>query len=86
VSRSNATGSTERYVRPFPAAGASALYMVRSKNGPEFFYETTDNRVMVVDYSADGGSWCCPRRAREQNRRRLQTTVPRLRRAAIVTP
>jgi serine/threonine-protein kinase len=64
-SNENETGSLEIYVRPFPAAGGGkwqistggGLYAVWSKNGRELFYETTDNRIMVVDYSADGGSF-----------------------------
>src|SRR5215469_16624759 len=63
--RSNESGSPEIYVRPFPAAGGGkwpisaggGLYAVWAKNGHELFYETTDNRIMVVDYSADGASF-----------------------------
>jgi serine/threonine-protein kinase len=63
--RSNATGSPEIYVRPFPAAGGGkwqistggGLYAAWSKNGRELFYETTENRIMVVDYSTDGASF-----------------------------
>ena len=28
-----------------------------SRNGRELFYETADNRIMVVDYSVDGVSF-----------------------------
>ena len=63
--RSNETGSPEIYVQPFPRAGGGkwqistggGLYAWWSNNGRELFYETTDNRIMVVDYSADGASF-----------------------------
>jgi len=63
--RSNQLGSNEIYVRPFPAASggewqistAGALYAFWSKNGHELFYETADNRIMVVDYSVEGPSF-----------------------------
>jgi serine/threonine-protein kinase len=63
--RSNETGNPEIYVRPFPAAGGGkwqistggGLYAVWSKDGRELFYETTDNRIMVVDYTVDGASF-----------------------------
>src|SRR5262249_11565096 len=54
----------EIYVRPFSATGGKwqistggGLYEIWSKNGRELFYETTDNRIMVVDYKADGDSF-----------------------------
>jgi len=63
--RSNETGSPEIWVQPFPPAGGrkwqistgGGLYAAWSKNGRGLFYETTDNRIMVVDYSADGASF-----------------------------
>jgi serine/threonine-protein kinase len=63
--RSNETGSPEIYVRPFPAASggqwkistAGGLFALWSSNGRELFYETTDNRIMVVDYTVDGASF-----------------------------
>jgi serine/threonine-protein kinase len=63
--RSIETGGPEIYVRPFPPAGGGkwqistggGIYAVWSKNGRELFYETPDNRIMVVDYSADGASF-----------------------------
>jgi serine/threonine-protein kinase len=63
--RSNESGSSEIYVRPFPNASGGrwqvssggGLYALWSKNGHELFYETADNRIMVVDYSIDGGSF-----------------------------
>ena len=58
------TGESQVYVRPFPGPGGKwqistggGTYAVWSKNGRELFYETTDNRIMVVDYSADGVSF-----------------------------
>jgi Tol biopolymer transport system component len=63
--RSNESGSNEIYVRPFPDASrgrwqvstGGGLYAFWSNNGRELFYETADNRIMVVDYSADGGTF-----------------------------
>jgi serine/threonine-protein kinase len=63
--RSNESGDFEIYVRPFPAASGGkwqisnggGLYGLWSKNGRELFYETTDNRIMVVDYTVDGASF-----------------------------
>jgi Tol biopolymer transport system component len=63
--RSNESGSNEIYVRPFPNASGGrclissggGLYAFWSKNEHELFYETADNRIMVVDYSVDGGSF-----------------------------
>jgi serine/threonine-protein kinase len=58
-------GAPEIYVRPFPDAGGGkwristggGLYAMWSRNGHELFYETTDNRIMVVDYTAEGASF-----------------------------
>ena len=63
--KSNETGNNEIYVRPFPAGGGGkwqisaggGLYTFWSKNGRELFYETTDNRIMVVDYTLNGDSF-----------------------------
>jgi hypothetical protein len=33
------------------------LYVLWSNRGYELFYETADNRIMVVDYAADGDSF-----------------------------
>ncbi|MGD1093901.1 MAG: protein kinase [Bryobacteraceae bacterium] len=63
--RSNESGPIEIYVRPFPAARGGkwqistggGLYPIWSNNGRELFYETADNRIMVVDYKADGDSF-----------------------------
>jgi serine/threonine-protein kinase len=63
--RSEETGSSEIYVRPFPAASegkwqistGGGLYACWSNNGRELFYETTDLRIMVVDYTVAGTSF-----------------------------
>ena len=63
--RSNEQGSNEIYVRPFPSgkggkwqiSSGGALYAIWAKNGRELFYETADNRIMVVDYAVNGDSF-----------------------------
>jgi serine/threonine-protein kinase len=63
--RSNELGSQQIYVRPFPAASGGkwqisaggGLYALWSNNGHELFYETADNRIMVVDYTVNGASF-----------------------------
>jgi serine/threonine-protein kinase len=63
--RSNETGKYEIYVQPFPAGGGGrwqisagdGLYALWSNNGRELFYETADNRIMVVDYAVEGASF-----------------------------
>jgi serine/threonine-protein kinase len=63
--RSNESGGDEIYVRPFPAGNGGkwqisfggGLYALWAKNGRELFYETADNRIMVVDYTVDGASF-----------------------------
>jgi serine/threonine-protein kinase len=63
--RSNESGKLEIYVRPFPAgnegrwqiSAGGGLYAFWSNNGRELFYETTDNRIMVVDYTVDGATF-----------------------------
>jgi serine/threonine-protein kinase len=65
VYRSNESGSNEIYVRPFPNASGGrwpissggGLFALWSKNRRELFYETADNRIMVADYSIDGGTF-----------------------------
>jgi serine/threonine-protein kinase len=74
--RSNETGSNEVYVRPFPARPGSGwqisegggMYGMWSKNS-ELFYETADNRIMVVDYSVDGDSFIIGKRRLWSDRR-----------------
>jgi serine/threonine-protein kinase len=63
--RSNESGSNEIYVRPFPNASGGkwpissggGLYAFWSKEGHELFYETADNRTMVVDYTVNDASF-----------------------------
>ena len=51
--------------RPFPAgsegkwqiSSVGGLYAVWSNDGHRLFYEATDNRIMVVDYTVEGGSF-----------------------------
>jgi serine/threonine-protein kinase len=63
--RSDESGTNEIYVRPFPSgrggkwqiSTGGGLYDVWSDNGRELFYETPDNRIMVVDYTVSGDSF-----------------------------
>ena len=63
--RSNESGTNEIYVRPFPSgrggkwqiSTGGGLYGIWSGNGKELFYETADNRIMVVDYTVNGDSF-----------------------------
>jgi WD40-like Beta Propeller Repeat len=63
--RSTESGNSEIYVRPFPASKGGrwqistngGLYALWSNNGRELFYEAPDNRIMVVDYAIEGGSF-----------------------------
>jgi serine/threonine-protein kinase len=70
--RSDESGASEIYVRPAPkdtAGGAPAgggkwqissdggMYAVWAKDGRDLYYETNDNRIMVVDYTVSGGSF-----------------------------
>jgi serine/threonine-protein kinase len=63
--RSSESGGTEIFVRPFPATGrgkwqissGGGMYAFWSNNGRELFYETADNRIMVVDYAVNGVSF-----------------------------
>jgi serine/threonine-protein kinase len=63
--RSDESGAPEIYVRPFPGgqggkwqiSTGGGLQGVWSNNGRELFYETADNRIMVVDYTVNGDSF-----------------------------
>jgi Tol biopolymer transport system component len=63
--RSNESGNNEVYVRPFPngsegkwqISAGGGLYPLWANNGRQLFYETTDNRIMVVDYTVNGASF-----------------------------
>ncbi len=57
-------GIYEVYVRAFPRDGrqwqvssAGGVLPVWSRNGHELFYRTEDQRIMVADYTAQGGSF-----------------------------
>src|SRR5450759_187348 len=62
---SNESGRFEIYVRPFPGRGrgkwqistGGGLYAIWSNNGRELFYESLDNRIMVLDYTGNGDSF-----------------------------
>ena len=63
--RSTQSGTPEIYVRPFPAGSGGkwlistngGLYAIWSRDGRELFYETADNRIMVVDYTVKGDTF-----------------------------
>ena len=63
--RSDESGTNEVYVRPFSGtrggkwqiSNGGGLYAIWSNNGRELFYETADNRIMVLDYSVNGDSF-----------------------------
>jgi serine/threonine protein kinase/Tol biopolymer transport system component len=61
---SNESGNYEVYVRPFPGPGgkweistAGGGYPKWARNGKELFYQTMDNKIMVVTYTASGDSF-----------------------------
>jgi serine/threonine-protein kinase len=61
--KSDESGRAEISVRPFPPgtegrtqiSTGGARYPLWSRTGHQLFYETLDNRMMVVDYRVDGG-------------------------------
>jgi hypothetical protein len=63
--RSSESGTNQVYVRPFPASSGGkwqistdgGLYGLWSNNGRELFFETADNRIMVVDYRVEGNAF-----------------------------
>jgi serine/threonine-protein kinase len=62
--RSEESGSSEIFVRPFPGPGGKwqistngGLYAIWSSNNRELFYETLDYRIMAVDYTINGASF-----------------------------
>jgi len=63
--RSDESGTNEIYVRPFPGgrggkwqiSSGGGLYGIWSNNNRELFYETADNRIMVVEYTVNGDSF-----------------------------
>jgi serine/threonine-protein kinase len=76
--RSNESGNDEIYVRPFPAgrrgkwqiSSGGGLYALWSNSTRELFYETADNRVMVVDYIVNGDSFV-PGKARLWSQKKI---------------
>ena len=65
---SDQSGRFEMYVRPFPSgvpsssgkwqiSTAGGRYPIWSRDGRELFYETPDNRIMAVSYTATGDSF-----------------------------
>lgn len=60
---SDASGAFEIYVRPFPGPGSQWQVSVGGGYVPlwshdgRLLYESNDNRIMVVDYTATGGSF-----------------------------
>jgi serine/threonine-protein kinase len=62
---SNESGNSEIYVRAFPAgnggkwqiSSGGGLYALWSNNGRKPFYESLDNKIMVVDYAVQGDSF-----------------------------
>jgi len=76
--RSYESGTPEIYVRPFPAgtggksqiSSGGGLYAYWSSNGRELFFQTADNRIMVLDYTVDGVSFV-PGKARMWSNRQL---------------
>jgi Tol biopolymer transport system component len=62
--QSTESGNIEVYVRPFPSPGGKWQISTDggdlpkwSRNGKEFFYRTSDSKIMVVTYSASGDSF-----------------------------
>jgi serine/threonine-protein kinase len=61
---SNESGRVEVYVRPFPGPGGKwqistdgGSFPTWSRNGRELFYETLDQRLTLVSYKEEGGSF-----------------------------
>jgi predicted Ser/Thr protein kinase len=62
--RSNESGATELYVRPFPGPGGKwqvssggAMHPLWPRGGRQLFYETLDGHVMAADYTVTGDSF-----------------------------
>jgi serine/threonine-protein kinase len=74
---SNESGTRELYVRPFPGPGGKSQistgggsHPVWSRVDRKLFFLTPDWRIMVVDYTADGGTFS-PGRPRVWSQERL---------------
>ncbi len=63
--RSTESGIPEIYVRPFPAgsggmwqvSSGGAYYPLWSTTSHQLFFENTENRIMVLDYTVEAGSF-----------------------------
>ena len=62
--QSDESGRDELYVRPFPGPGGKSQISntggqlpIWSRSGPELFFQSLDNRIMVEDYTATGDSF-----------------------------
>jgi serine/threonine-protein kinase len=63
--RSNDSGNSEIYVRPFPNANGGkwqisnggGIYAFWSKTSHELFFQVSDGQIMVMDYAVDGASF-----------------------------
>jgi serine/threonine-protein kinase len=77
---SNESGTNEVYVRPFPGPGGrwqvstgGGRLPLWSREGRELLFEALDQRVMVVNYTAQGGSFAAGK-ARVWAETRLRST------------
>jgi serine/threonine-protein kinase len=97
--RSNESGADEIYVGPATGRGhwqvsvGGGLFAFWSRHDRELFYETADNRIMVVDYTANGSSFVqgrprlwCDRRVFSPGRSNLDLAPDGKRFAIFYTP
>jgi Tol biopolymer transport system component/predicted Ser/Thr protein kinase len=83
---SNESGRTETYVRPYPAgsggkwpiSSGGGVFPSWSNNGHELFYETSDHRIMVLDYTVKGDSFAPGKPRLWSEKQILYTGVPNL--------
>jgi serine/threonine-protein kinase len=80
--QSNESGTYEVYVRPFPGPGGRwqistgrGVFPLWSRDGRELLFETLDNRVMAVSYTAKGDSFAAGK-PRVWTEARLRTLAP----------
>jgi Tol biopolymer transport system component/tRNA A-37 threonylcarbamoyl transferase component Bud32 len=79
---STESGAYEVYVRPFPGPGGrwqistgGGSFPLWTRDGRELLFETPDNRVMAVDYTANGDSFVAGK-PRVWTETRLRPTAP----------